>query len=163
MSLTLHTISAARGARQKKFRVGRGNASGRGTTAGRGTKGQRARTGGRKRLKLKGLKQMLLSFPKLRGFHSRRAKAEIITLTRVCRAFQAGSRVDLASLKSKGIISRAAIRVKLIGKTGVERALTFIDIPASAQARAAVEKSGGAFVSLKKINRGIRKTVDGRR
>lgn len=60
-----------KGSRTKKFRVGRGYATGRGTTAGRGTKGQRARTpGGRKRLKLKGLKQMLLAFPKSRGFNS---------------------------------------------------------------------------------------------
>jgi len=151
MTLTLHTISPARGARTKKFRLGRGNASGRGTTAGRGTKGQRARTGGRKRLKLKGLKQMLLAFPKLRGFRSRRVKAATVTLARVSLAFQSGGRVDIKALKTKGLVSDGAQRVKLVGKQGLDKALTFVDIPVSFQARAAVEKLGGSFISSEKV------------
>ena len=150
MTLNLHTIASARGARTKKFRVGRGNASGRGTTSGRGTKGQRARTGGRKRLKLKGLKQMLLSFPKLRGFHSRYAKAQIVTVARVSNAFKSPQRVDIKALKTHGLVSNTAHRVKLVGTSDLSQALEFVDIPASAAARAVVEKAGGSFVITRK-------------
>ncbi|HEU0051133.1 MAG TPA: uL15 family ribosomal protein, partial [Patescibacteria group bacterium] len=80
MALSLHTLHPVKGSRTKKFRVGRGLGSGRGKTAGRGTKGQRARTGGRKRLRLKGLKQMLLAFPKTRGFQSLNQKTVAISL-----------------------------------------------------------------------------------
>src|SRR5260221_5276588 len=101
MSISLHTIAPSKGARTKSFRVGRGNASGRGTTAGRGTKGQRARTGGRNRLKLKGLKQMLLAFPKLRGTKSFREKPATVPLDRIVKLFNAGEQLTLATLRAK--------------------------------------------------------------
>ena len=149
MALTLHTIAPKPGARKKKFRIGRGNSSGRGTTAGRGTKGQRARTGGRKRLKLKGLKQMLLSFPKLRGFTSRFVKPVAIPLERIAKAFPADARIDIGTLKSKELIPRSADFVKLVGNTGVDKAYTFVNIVATAPAKAAVEKAGGSFIQTK--------------
>jgi large subunit ribosomal protein L15 len=150
MALTLHTIAPKPGARKKKFRIGRGNASGRGTTAGRGTKGQRARSGGRKHLKLKGLKQMILAFPKLRGFKSRFTKPVAIPLERIAKAFPADARIDIGVLKSKELIPRAADFVKLVGNTGVDKAYTFVNIVASAPAKAAVEKAGGSFIQSKK-------------
>lgn len=150
MSLTLNTLAPTKGARKKSFRIGRGNASGRGTTAGRGTKGQRARTGGRNKLKLKGLKQMLLAFPKLRGFQSRYAKAEAVTLARLVKAFGAGGRVDLSSLKKKGLVTKSAAYAKLVGSGDVGATLTIVGIPASASAKAAIEKAGGSFVPSKK-------------
>lgn len=145
MSLTLHSIAPSKGARRKSFRVGRGNASGRGTTAGRGTKGQRARTGGRNKLKLKGMKQMLLAFPKLRGFTSRYAKPKTVTIERISKAFKAGDRVDLKALKAKGLVTKSATGAKLVGTGSLDVALTFVNVFASASAKEAVEKAGGSF------------------
>lgn len=145
MTLTLHTLKSAKGARQKKFRVGRGNASGRGTTAGRGTKGQRARTGGRKRLKLKGMKQMLLAFPKRRGFTSTHPTVYDMPVGRVAAVFQDGDRIDLDALKAKKLIPRVAVLAKVIGGGTVGKKLTFIGIRASASVKADVEKAGGSF------------------
>lgn len=147
MTLTLHTIAPAVGARKKSFRVGRGNASGRGTTAGRGTKGQRARTGGRKRLKLKGLKQMLLQFPKLRGFRSRFPKAATVSLANLAKRCAAGEKVDLASLKAKRLIAKTVLSAKLVGAEDVGKALTIVGISTSASAKTAIEKAGGKVVS----------------
>jgi len=144
-TLTLHTIAPSKGARTKSFRIGRGNASGRGTTAGKGTKGQRARSGGRKGLKLKGLKQMLLSFPKLRGFTSRTAKAETVTLVRLAKAFSAGEKVDVKSLKAKRLVSSVAQRAKIVGTADVGKALVVEGVLASATAKAAIEKAGGSL------------------
>jgi large subunit ribosomal protein L15 len=45
MTLKVHHLRPAPGAKTAKTRVGRGQASGLGKTAGRGAKGQKARTG----------------------------------------------------------------------------------------------------------------------
>ena len=149
MSLSLHTIASATGARKGSFRVGRGNASGRGTTAGRGTKGQRARTGGRKNLKLKGLKQMILAFPKLRGFRSQYPKVEAVTIIRLSKAFAAGERVDIPTLMKKGIINKQVTEVKIVGNGDLGKALTFSGVTATEGAKAAIEKAGGTLAPMK--------------
>lgn len=150
MTLTLHTIKSPKGARTHRTRVGRGNASGRGTTAGRGTKGQRARTGGRKRLKLKGMKQMLLAFPKNRGFASRYPTVYDVKIGRVAEAFKDGDRIDLDALKAKHIVPKTAVIAKVIGGGTAGKKLTFVGIRASASVKADVEKAGGAFESVAK-------------
>jgi large subunit ribosomal protein L15 len=151
MSLSLSTLAPAKGARKKSFRVGRGNASGRGTTAGKGTKGQRARTGGRNRLKLKGLKQMLLSFPKLRGFQSRYMKPVTLPIERVEKAFAANEKIDVRALKAKGLMPKSALLAKVVGSSAT-KALTFVNVLSSASAKAAVEKAGGSFKKEKEKN-----------
>jgi large subunit ribosomal protein L15 len=150
MTLALHSLAPAKGARRKKFRLGRGNASGRGTTAGRGTKGQRARTGGRKNLKLKGMKQMLLAFPKLRGFKSRYQKPAAVTLTRIAKAFASGERVDLKALKAKRLVTKTSASAKLVGTGTLDKPLHFVNIRATAAAKAAVDKAGGSLKTEKR-------------
>lgn len=145
MALSLHTLAPKKGARTKKFRVGRGYATGRGTTAGRGTKGQRARTGGRKRLKLKGLKQMLLAFPKTRGFKSMHPEVYAVPVGRIMKAFASGARVDLAALQSKHLVPKTAVIAKVIGGGEIDKPLAFIDIRATAAVKEAIEKAGGSF------------------
>jgi large subunit ribosomal protein L15 len=145
MTLTLHTISSPKGARTHRTRVGRGNASGRGTTAGRGTKGQRARTGGRKRLKLKGMKQMLLAFPKRRGFASKYPTVYDVRIGRVADVFKDGDRIDLDALKAKHLVPKTAVIAKVIGGGTAGKKLTFVGIRATASVKDDVEKAGGAF------------------
>jgi large subunit ribosomal protein L15 len=150
MTLTLHTIAPKSGARKKSFRVGRGNASGRGTTAGKGTKGQRARTGGRNKLKLKGLKQMILAFPKMRGFQSRFEKPVSLPLDRILKAFPSDAKIDMKTLKAKRLVPNSANLVKVVGKDAVEKKYTFVNIVATASAKAAIEHAGGSFTTSKK-------------
>ncbi|MFA5935505.1 MAG: 50S ribosomal protein L15 [Patescibacteria group bacterium] len=145
MSLSLHTIAPKKGSRAKKFRIGRGYATGRGTTAGRGTKGQRARTGGRKRLKLKGLKQMLLGFPKSRGFKSMYPTVYAVPVGRVAAVFTASDRIDLDALKAKRLIPKSAVLAKMIGGGEIDKKLTFVGIMSTASVKEAVEKAGGSF------------------
>lgn len=161
MSLSLHTLAPKKGSRTKKFRVGRGYATGRGTTAGRGTKGQRARTGGRKRLKLKGLKQMLLAFPKNRGFQSTYPTVYAVPADRLLKAFQSGDRVDLDALKAKRLVPKVAVKAKVIGRGEIDKKLTFVDIMATASVKEAVEKAGGSFESTAK-KKGAKK-ADGKK
>lgn len=144
MSLSLNTLKSAHGSRTKSFRIGRGHGSGRGKTAGKGTKGQKARTGGRHKLKLKGLKQMLLGFPKTRGFQSRFPKARAIPLTRL-ETFNAGSSVTLESLRGKGLMTRRDVSAKIVGSGKLTKALKISGVAVSATAKTAIEAAGGTI------------------
>jgi len=143
MSLSLHTLKPNKGAKTKSFRVGRGEGSGRGKTAGKGTKGQRSRTGGRGGLKMFGMRAMVLSMPKLRGFNSRYMKAATVTLPALSKAFASNERVDLKALKIKGLVHPSTLTVKVVGKEGLDKPLLFANVMATASAKAAIEKAGG--------------------
>lgn len=143
MALTLHTLTPKHGARTKSFRIGRGPGTGRGKTAGKGTKGQKARTGGGKKLKLKGLKQMLLSFPKNRGFQSYYDKPATVPLSRLA-SFKDGATINLASLRKAGIISRIDRAAKIVGSGDFSKKLTIEKVGVTPSAKAAIEKAGGS-------------------
>jgi len=143
MSIAMHTLKPAKGSTTRKFRIGRGNASGRGTTAGRGTKGQRARAGGRNKLKLKGMKQMLLSFPKNRGFRSLYVKAEAVTLERLNKTFKKPETITLAMLKKSGLVNKQALSAKIVGKGEIKMAFKLQGVTATKAATEAIEKAGG--------------------
>jgi len=146
MTLSLNTLKPAPGSRPKKFRLGRGEGSGRGKTAGRGTKGQRARSGGRNKLKTMSLRALVLSMPKLRGFQSRYLKPATVKLEEVAKAFGADMKIDVKALKAKGLVPKLTTRAKLVGTGTVDKPLNFVNVLASATAKAAVEKAGGSFV-----------------
>lgn len=150
MSLTLHSLKPARGSKTRRFRVGRGNASGSGTTAGRGTKGQRARSGGRNKLKLKGIKQMLLRIPKNRGFKSSIVHPHAVTLAQLERWFKGGERVTVAELQKRNLIPADVASIKILNTGTLSKKLTLIGATASAEAKKAVEKAGGAFEAVEK-------------
>lgn len=143
MSLSLHTIAPKSGARTKSFRVGRGPGTGRGKTAGRGTKGQRARTGGRKRLALKGMKQMLLGFPKNRGFRSLQEKPATIPLTRLAQLPEGV--VTMETLKEAHLLPRRAKGAKIVGVGPATKKWMCKGLGASVGAKAAIEKAGGSI------------------
>jgi large subunit ribosomal protein L15 len=144
MSLTLNNLAPKHGSRSKKFRIGRGLGTGRGKTAGKGTKGQKARTGGRKKLKLKGLKQMLLSFPKNRGFQSRYDKVAAIPLKRLGK-FGNGESVTLGTLRQKGLIGRTVRQAKIVGNGPIDKKLVVEGVAISAGAKSAIEAAGGSI------------------
>lgn len=143
MSLSMHNMRPARGSKSQPKRVGRGNASGKGTTAGRGGKGQKARTGGRNRLKLLGMRHIMLSTPKLRGFNSRYAKDEVVTLRTLGRAFESGSKVSPVTLAKKGLVSGSSAKVKILGSGTLKKKLVVMGCAVSATAKAAIEAAGG--------------------
>ena len=66
-------------------RKGRGISAGQGKTAGRGTKGQKARTGHRKMPTgfMGGQRAIMQAVPKLKGFKSLHAKAEVVYTDRL--------------------------------------------------------------------------------
>lgn len=146
MPLTLHQLKGSK--RRRHRRLGRGTGSGRGTTAGRGTKGQRSRTGGRKGLKLRGVKQFILQFPKNRGFRSLNEKPAILNLDILEKTFEKGARVTIDQLRRRGLLDASVSRVKILGNGALTKAL-FVEASAfSESAKNAIIKAGGSIKVL---------------
>ena len=140
--IKLHELKVYKGSRKRRKVVGRGLGSGHGTFSGRGAKGQNARKSGGVRPGFEGGRQPLIrQIPKLRGFTSRASKAQGITLTQLNK-LEEGAVVTAKSLKAAGFVRNDG-PVKILG-TGVLKKKMTVQVPATAGARAAIEKAGGS-------------------
>lgn len=146
MALNLSNLKPASGSKQRKVRIGRGNASAHGTYSGRGAKGQRARSGGRSGLKARGMKARLQKIPKLRGFHSQYAKPEIVSLATLEKSFASGAEITLAVLKKKEIVKNITKQVKLIGNNKLTKKFSVKGCAVSAGAKTQIEAAGGSVL-----------------
>jgi large subunit ribosomal protein L15 len=141
--MRLNTLKPAPGAKKDRHRVGRGVGSGWGKTAGLGHKGQRARSGGYHKVGFEGGQMPLHRRLPKRGFKS--LSRDDVTEVRLgdLERMQA-SDVDLAALKTEGIVARSALAAKVILSGKVSRKLTLkADVKATKGARAAIESAGG--------------------
>ena len=144
MSLSMHNLRPAKGAKRQPKRLGRGNASGKGTTAGRGGKGQTARTGGTGGLKLLGMRHLMLQTPKLRGFQSIHPKAAEVSLDDLNRNYTDGETVTLASLKKKGLAAARAKKAKVLANGKLAKRLTLKGVAVSGGAKEKITAAGGS-------------------
>jgi large subunit ribosomal protein L15 len=139
--IKLHELKVFKGSKHKRKVVGRGLGSGKGTYSGRGAKGQNARKSGGVRPGFEGGRQPLIrQAPKLRGFKSPHKKS-ITVMTSRLNKFADGDTVTSKTLFEKGII-KADFPVKLVLKGELKKKLEVM-VPASAGAKAAIEKAGG--------------------
>lgn len=141
MAITLHNLRATSGAKQSKRRNGRGLGR-KGTTAGRGQKGQKSRTGvgGLKRL---GMRKLILSTPKLRGFRSLATGEAVVNVGDLNRAYIAGEVVSPRTLEKKGLITSTKHGVKVLGGGELAVAVTVKGCTVSASAAAKIASIGG--------------------
>lgn len=140
--MKLNTIQAAEGSRSKRKRVGRGIGSGLGKTGGRGHKGQKSRSGGYHKVGFEGGQMPLQRrLPKV-GFNS-----AVNRRTREVRLYQInaleGELIDLEVLKASGVVQNDTLKVRLINKGEIQRAVTVRGIHVTAGALAAIEAAGG--------------------
>ncbi len=142
MALALHTIKSFPHSRKKVKRVGRGLGS-KGTYSGRGQKGQRARSGGRKGLKLLGMRRIILSTPKLRGFKSPYAKLSVVNVSDLEKKFKDGEVVSPKTLLEKGLVGKMGAEVKILGDGELKKKLIIADCAVSGSAKEKIEKAGG--------------------
>lgn len=128
-------------------RKGRGISAGQGKTAGRGTKGQKARTGHRKMPAgfMGGQRAIMQAVPKLKGFKSIHAKAEVVYTDRLN---DLSGDVDNTKLYEAGLISSPYAKVKVITRGELSAKLNLSTQFASKTAIAAIEKAGGKFVKV---------------
>ncbi len=146
--LTLQSLRPKKGSRKTKKRVGRGLGS-TGSYSGRGVKGQRARSGGRSGLKLRGLRGIMLSTPKNRGFQSIKAKPSVVNVLELAKHFANGTKVTKKLLQQKGLVTEIDSGVKILGSGEIGVALTIEGCEVSQVAKQKIEKAGGKIVGKK--------------
>ena len=146
MTLKLHHLRPAPGAKTAKTRVGRGEGS-KGKTAGRGTKGTKARyqvpasfEGGQMPLHMR--------LPKLKGFKNPfKVEFQVVNLDRLNELFPDGGTVGVQDLVAKGAV-RGGLPVKVLGQGDISVA---VDVSAHAFSASAKEKIAAAGGSTTEI------------
>ena len=141
MTLKLHHLRPAPGARTAKTRVGRGEGS-KGKTAGRGTKGTKARyqvpvafEGGQMPIHMR--------LPKLKGFKNPfRVEFQVVNLDRLGELFPEGGSVTVADLVAKGAV-RKGQPVKVLGQGDISVAVQVSADAFSGSAKEKIEAAGG--------------------
>lgn len=130
--------------KQSKSRKGRGISAGQGKTAGRGTKGQKARTGKKLRPGFEGGQNpLMMRIPKLKGFKSHRAKAQVVYTENL--QFVEGKAITNFTLTEAGLIASPYHAVKIITRGEVAKPFTVEVQNASQSAIELIEKAGGSF------------------
>jgi large subunit ribosomal protein L15 len=146
MSLKLHHLRPAPGAKTAKTRVGRGEAS-KGKTAGRGTKGTKARyqvpasfEGGQMPIHMR--------LPKLKGFKNPfKVEFQVVNLDRINALFPEGGSVTVADLVAKGAV-RKDQPVKVLGQGELSVAVQLTADKFSGSAKEKIEAAGGSVTEL---------------
>ncbi len=125
-------------------RKGRGISAGQGKTAGRGTKGQKSRTGHRKMPAgfMGGQRAIMQAIPKLKGFKSFHAKAEVVYTDRLN---DLSGKVDNFVLAENSLISSPFVKVKVISRGELTAKVELETQFASKSAVEAIKKAGGSF------------------
>lgn len=140
--IKLHDLAPAPGAKKKKTRVGRGEAS-KGKTAGRGTKGTKARKqvsaafeGGQMPLHMR--------LPKLKGFKNpAKVTFQVVNVSDLERLFPNGGDVTIADLVAKGAV-RANQPVKVLGDGDINVSVNVAATKFSGSAKSKIEAAGGS-------------------
>ena len=141
--MRLNDIKPASGSKHYKKRPGRGIGSGLGKTSGRGHKGQKSRAGGYHKVGFEGGQMPLQRRVPKRGFvsHLRKDTAEV-RLSDLQKI--AADVIDLAALKSAGVVPHPALRAKVILAGEIKRKVALKGLLVSKGARAAIEAAGGS-------------------
>jgi large subunit ribosomal protein L15 len=146
MTLKLHHLRPAPGAKTAKTRVGRGEAS-KGKTAGRGTKGTKARyqvsaafEGGQMPLHMR--------LPKLKGFKNPfKVEFQVVNLDRLNELFPDGGTVGVEDLAARGAV-RPGRPVKVLGSGEISSAVQVSAHAFSASAKEKIAAAGGSTTEL---------------
>jgi large subunit ribosomal protein L15 len=143
MTLKVHHLRPAPGARSAKIRVGRGEGGRRGKTAGRGTKGTGARHNVPENFE-GGQMPLHMRLPKLRGFKNPfREEYQVVNLERLGQLFPDGGPVGVADLVAAGAV-RPGARVKILGTGSISVALQVTADAFSASAKEKIAAAGGS-------------------
>jgi len=142
MTLKIHHLRPAPGAKTAKTRVGRGEAS-KGKTSGRGTKGTKARyqvpvafEGGQMPIHMR--------LPKLKGFRNPfKVEFQVVNLDRLSELFPDGGVVSKDELVARGAV-RKNLPVKVLASGDITVAVQVSVDAASDAAKAKIEAAGGS-------------------
>ncbi|MDI6821100.1 MAG: 50S ribosomal protein L15 [Patescibacteria group bacterium] len=128
--------------RRKIKRIGRGGK--RGTYSGHGQKGQKSRAGHKIR---PSERDLFMRIPKLRGVShkSLRPKPIILNVGDLAKIIQ-DSNLSKKILIEKGILKKASISVKILGRGEIKKAMNLEGLKVSASARKKIETAKGKII-----------------
>ena len=146
MTIKLHDLRPAPGAKTTRTRVGRGEGS-KGKTAGRGTKGTKARNqvsvgfeGGQMPIHMR--------LPKLKGFKNRfRTSYEVVNVSDINRLFPKGGEVTLTDLVDKGAVRKNTL-VKVLGNGKLTAKVNVTAHKFSDSSREKITAAGGSATEV---------------
>ena len=146
MTIKIHDLRPAPGAKTPKTRVGRGEGS-KGKTAGRGTKG----TGARKNVSPRfegGQMPLHMRLPKLKGFKNPfRTEYQVVNLDKLTALYPQGGEVTVADLVAKGAVRKNQL-VKVLGQGEITVALQVTVDAVSGSAKEKIAAAGGTVTEL---------------
>jgi large subunit ribosomal protein L15 len=146
MSIKIHHLRPADGAKTAKMRVGRGGGS-KGKTAGRGTKGTKARKNVPAAFE-GGQMPIHMRLPKLKGFRNRfRTEYEIVNVGDINRLFPQGGSVGVDELVAKGAVRKNSL-VKVLGDGKLTAKVDVTAHKFSGSAREKITAAGGSATEL---------------
>src|SRR6186997_804076 len=142
MTIKVHHLRPAPGAKTAKTRVGRGEGS-KGKTSGRGTKGTKARyqvpssfEGGQMPIHMR--------LPKLKGFKNPfKVEFQVVNLERINELFPDGGAIGVDELVAKGAV-RAGQPVKVLGNGEIGSKVQVSAHAFSASAKEKIAAAGGS-------------------
>lgn len=146
MTLKVHHLRPAPGAKTPKTRVGRGEGS-KGKTSGRGTKGTKARYQVPARFE-GGQMPLHMRTPKLKGFKNPfRTEYQVVNVATLAKVFEAGSSVSVEDLVAANVV-RKGQPVKVLGQGDIAIALKVTAHKFSDSASAKITAAGGTVTTL---------------
>jgi large subunit ribosomal protein L15 len=146
MTIKVHHLRPAPGAKTAKTRVGRGEGS-KGKTAGRGTKGTKARYQVPARFE-GGQMPMHMRLPKLKGFTNRnKVTFQVVNVAALQRLFPEGGQVGIAELVAAGAVRRDE-PVKVLGQGDISVVLQVTVNAFSDSAREKIAAAGGSTTEI---------------
>jgi len=147
VSIKIHHLRPAVGAKTAKTRVGRGEGS-KGKTAGRGTKGTKARKNVPAAFE-GGQMPIHMRLPKLKGFRNRfRTEYQVVNVGDLARLFPDGGAVGPDQLVAVGAVRKGA-PVKVLGDGDLGGVALQVSVHAfSGSARDKIVAAGGSSTEL---------------
>jgi large subunit ribosomal protein L15 len=146
MTLKVHHLRPAPGAKTAKTRKGRGEAS-KGKTAGRGTKGTKARYQVPARFE-GGQMPLHMRLPKLKGFKNpNKTEYQVVNVAMLGKLFPEGGTVSVADLVEKGAVRKGQL-VKVLGQGEISVAVSVSADAFSETARDKIVAAGGTATVL---------------
>jgi len=146
MTLKVHHLRPAPGAKTAKTRKGRGEAS-KGKTAGRGTKGTKARYQVPARFE-GGQMPLHMRLPKLKGFKNpNKTEYQVVNVSQLGKLFPDGGAVSVADLVEKGAVRKGQL-VKVLGQGDISVAVSVSADAFADSARDKIVAAGGSATVL---------------
>ena len=147
--MSLNNLRPPKGATHAKKRIGRGQGSGSGKTASRGHKGAQSRSGFKFKRGFEGGQMPLHRRVPKRGFHNPfRVEYEVVNLDTLEAVFDAGTVVTPELLAECRLVSKANVKVKVLARGEVAKALTVKAHKFSGKAAEKIAAAGGTIEAI---------------